>query len=156
GSSGSQQTQLLLQGAASAASLGIRRVIWPIRVGSVQRDFEPGADLDTLAAMIDRAVLAGRLASLDARVGSGDEPIEMTIETPLVDFSNAQLADLAGDLSVSLDACWWAHDRRVVPSAQVEYDYWSKLSVLQRAASGASFEVKSLNADSVLRDHPLR
>ncbi len=153
---GSMQTLLLLQAAACAASAGIRKIIWPIRIGGALHDFDPATDIDALATTIDRAVLAGRLATLDAGASGGldgdaeEMAHEMTIETPLIDFSNAQLADLAGDLSVSLDSCWWFHDRQVLASAEIEYQYWTKLSVLQSQAHGAAIEIKSATADELL------
>ncbi len=154
--SSAKHTQLILQGAYIAASLGIRRVVWPIRVGSVQRDFDPNADLDLVGSTIDRGVLAGRLATLDVQSDTRDEQLEISIEMPLVDFSNIQLADLAGDLSVSLSSCWWSHDRQVTPSAQGEYEYWSKRSVLGQGSAGASYEVKSFDAQRALHERPAR
>jgi 7-cyano-7-deazaguanine synthase in queuosine biosynthesis len=144
---GSMQTQLLLQSAAIAARAGIRKVIWPIRIGSAQQDFDP-TDIELLARTIDRTVLAGRIASLDS--SEAEEEVEISIETPLIDFSNAQLADLAGDLTVSLEACWWYHDRQVLPRAHAEFEYWTKLPVLQSALQGRTVEIKSAQPSDLL------
>lgn len=148
---GSQQSQMLLQSAAYASELGIRRLIWPARIGTASFDFDPARDLDRLASTIDRSVLIGRLATLDAGVAGNDEELrEVVIETPVVDFTNAQLADLAGDLSVPLDGCWWFHDRQVLPAAQAEYAFWSGLPVLGSRTSASSVEVKSARIDDLI------
>ena len=135
---GAMHSQMLMQAANYALSLGIRRVIWPTRVGSSLVDFDPTRDLERLASAIDRSVLIGRLATLDAGGEGADAELrELVIETPVVDFTNAQLADLAGDLSVPLGGCWWFHDRQVLPSAHAEFAYWSGLPVLGSRTSGS-------------------
>lgn len=147
----SMQSQMLLQSSAYASELGIRRLIWPARIGNASIDFDPARDLDRLASTIDRSVLIGRLATLDApNAGDEAELREVVIETPVVDFSNAQLADLAGDLSVPLDSCWWFHDRQVLPTAQSEYAFWSALPVLGSRSSGSSVEIKSARIDDLI------
>jgi len=148
---GAMHSQMLLQAANYASGFDIRRVIWPVRVASSSHDFEPARDLEKLAATIDRSVLAGRLATLDAGGGTGDAELrEVIIETPLVDFTNAQLADLAGDLSVPLDGCWWFHDRQILPAAHAEYTYWSGLPVLRSRSGSSSIEVKSARIDDLI------
>ncbi|MCA9303829.1 MAG: hypothetical protein KC996_06875 [Phycisphaerales bacterium] len=150
-SEGAQHSQMLLQAAGYANAIGIRRIVWPVRIGSALRDFEQARDLEQLANTIDRSVLAGRLATLDAGGGQADTELrEVLIETPVVDFSNIQLADLAGDLSVPLDGCWWFQDRQILPSAHAEYKYWAALPVLNARSSAGAVEIKSARVDDLI------
>lgn len=101
--------------AHGAVAHGHDRVIWPVHLGlptlqsgPIERthDDEPETDrpedLDALADLCDRAVLAARLASLDA-----DPRAQLTIDTPLIDLSDSQLGELALDLAVPVTTCWW-------------------------------------------------
>ena len=61
-------------------------------------------DLDRIAQAADRALLAGRLAGLDATLHASPG---VQVETPLLDLTDGQLADLAMDMDVPLETCWW-------------------------------------------------
>ncbi len=104
-------TQMLLAAAADAIERHIERVIWPIHSGAAGRASSGGTggsggggadpDLDTIADACDRALLVSQVANLDAPGGAG-----VRIETPYVDFTDAQLFELALDLDAPLDAFW--------------------------------------------------
>lgn len=122
---GSIQSQMLLQAAQIAIQSGIRRVVWPIRV--MRPSNEPTSDssvdpiIDEIARTIDRALLASRLASLDAPSASA---IDVVIETPFVDLSNAQMVDLVADMAIPVQSCWWYHGR-TLPDAQERFAFWA-------------------------------
>jgi len=85
--------------AHAAAVEGFSRVVWPATAGLGE-----GLDLDRLAAIVDRAMLCGRVVAIDAN-GHGQPAIH--IEAPYADLTDRQIADLALDLSVPLEGCWW-------------------------------------------------
>jgi len=86
-------THLLLAAAAEAARRGFRRVVWPVHLGGAA-DRE-AIDLHAVADACDRALLVGQLMAIDLRGGR-----EVRIETPYVDFTDVQMAELALDLDV--------------------------------------------------------
>jgi hypothetical protein len=118
---GTHQTRMLLDAATLAIELGIKRVIWPIRVADPSHTSDEAADLDHIATAIDRALLAARLATLDAQEHGG---IEVIIETPIVDLTNHELSDLAADLNVPINSCWWSD--ATLPDAQTHYNCWNQ------------------------------
>ncbi len=138
---GAIQSRMLLEAGQIALRAGIRRVVWPVRVMRPEMDVQMNTQMDGLvdqiAQAIDRAVLASRLASLDA---GEDTAVDVVIETPFVDLSNEQMLDLAGDLAIPLETCWWHHGR-TLPNAQERFDFWSKMS-LRSAGSGGQIEIK--------------
>ena len=90
--------RLLIDAAEIASELGIGRVVVPWQLGGD----DAGETLDEIGRAIDRAVLIGRACSVDA----GD-PGALVIDTPLVDLSDAQIADLTTDLDLPVERCWW-------------------------------------------------
>ena len=83
---GTIASALLLRAVIDGAARGCRAVVWPVVAGS---------DLDAMAEATERAMLVTRLVWLDeAAFGAG----AVTVETPLVDLTEAQVADLADDL----------------------------------------------------------
>jgi hypothetical protein len=99
----SEQSEALLRAAHEAASLGCRRIVW-----AVQYPYEGSEpNLDLIASTVDRAMLVSRLASLDVWDQAEVMVPEVRVETPFVDFSDEQLADLAVDLSVTIASAWW-------------------------------------------------
>jgi hypothetical protein len=92
-------SQLLLAAVQMADRAGCDAVLFPVRAADFGDAAEPSVGL--IAREVDRAVLVGRLASLDA-----DAP--RTVVTPLVDLDDEQLVDLARDLGVAAESCWWA------------------------------------------------
>tara|TARA_R110002096_G_scaffold173781_7_gene348832 strand:+ start:236081 stop:236788 length:708 start_codon:yes stop_codon:yes gene_type:complete len=119
---GVHQTRMLLDAATLAIQLGIKRVLWPIQI---DQSADPTESLNLIATAIDRAILAARLATLDAQSQGG---IEVTIETPLVDLTNQQLSDLAADLNIPLTTCWWTDT--TLPDAQEQYNRWAGQPVI--------------------------
>jgi len=120
---GAIQSRMLLEAAQIALRSGIRRVVWPVRVMRPECSDEMETMVDQIAQAIDRAVLASRLASLDAESSAA---VDVVIETPFVDLSNAQMFDLATDMGIPNETCWW-HNARTLPNAQYRYEYWAKL-----------------------------
>ncbi len=89
-------TQLLLEAATQAIRRGASRLIWPCCFD---------ADLDRISRASDKAMLLGRLLEMDLpSTGPGSS---FEIETPLIDLSDAQIADLARDLDAPLGGAWW-------------------------------------------------
>jgi len=117
-SSGEADSALLLRAGSIAAELGLRRVVWPARAG-VDRA-SGGIDVTAAARIVDRAVLVSRLIELDVE-GPG-----VSIETPFVDLADDQIAELAADLGVPMDAVWWASEPEGKPGAvaRQERDRW--------------------------------
>ncbi len=128
------QSRMLLEAAHLALRAGVRRVVWPVRVASPDRAQQVQELVDEIAAAADRALLASRLASLDA---TPQTAVEVVIETPFVDLSNAQIAELARDMALPLETCWW-HDARSLPGAERQRQFWSSAI----ARSGAQLEPK--------------
>lgn len=103
GPGGADQSRALLAAAHVASAAGRRRLVWGVQfpfAGS-----EP--DLDLVAGTVDRCLLVSRLASLDLWGDASARVPEVRIETPLVDLSDEQLADLATDLRVPWQTLWW-------------------------------------------------
>lgn len=127
-----RQDRLLVAAAHAALALNLDRVIWPIQPGGATSDAWP--DLDAVGSAVDRAMLVARLVGLTA---SDRGMLEFAIETPLVDLSDEQVADLAVDLAVPVELCWWWSAPSA--SANAESDRW--LTALERvgwrAATGS-------------------
>lgn len=96
---GQAESLALINAAYAAVRLGCDRVIYPVHACIGE-----SIDLDRMAAIADRAVLAARLCSLDAR---GHHTPGIRIETPYVDLTDLQLADLFLDADLSPQALWW-------------------------------------------------
>jgi len=71
--------------------------VWPVHVG---------ADLEGMDRALARARLVERLVNLDLPQEHEGEP-PLRIETPLLDLTDRQIAELAADLDAPLDVCWW-------------------------------------------------
>lgn len=124
GIDGQTESVLLVTAAYTAAQAGIRRVIWPIQART-----ESGlVDLEAAARAVDRALLAGRLATLDLEGVEGRHTVpEVRIETPLVDLSDTELADLAMDMAAPVRSCWWWGGQAAdLPVAEAEWDRWAE------------------------------
>ncbi len=94
-------TLSLLAGVEVARAMGCVRLIWPVQFHADKSSLP--AQLDRIAAAVDRALLVSRLGLLDGV----DAAEEITIETPLVDLTDRQIADLAVDLDAPAYLCWW-------------------------------------------------
>ncbi|MCC7390278.1 MAG: hypothetical protein IT431_16100 [Phycisphaerales bacterium] len=97
-SPGLVETLALLGALEVARAVGAPRVVWPIQYHT---DDQTIADrLDDIAAAADRALLVSRLSLLDFRE-------EIRVETPLVDLTDRQVADLVVDLDAPAYLSWW-------------------------------------------------
>ncbi len=121
---GVHQTRMLLDAATLAIELGIKRVVWPIMAITPTDPDDLSNKLDDIATAIDRALLTARLATLDAHAHGG---VEVVIETPLIDLTNKQLSDLAADLNVPINSCWWTDT--TLPDAQAHATCWTNQPV---------------------------
>lgn len=92
-------SDLLLAGVRLAARVGCDAVLFPVRAADLDGDMTVG----TVAREVDRAALIARLASLD-----NPDAAPCRVVTPLIDFDDEQLIDLARDLSVPTECCWWS------------------------------------------------
>ena len=126
GGSGSEwETQCLITTAFEAARAGISRLIWPATGGIGEH-----IDLDRVCEIQDKAILVSRLVGLDAP--NHGQP-GFTIETPYADLSDDRLADLALDLGVQMELCWW-HGKGAAMGAD-EAERWGR--ALAKAGAGA-------------------
>lgn len=99
---GAGETRLLLVAAQTAAQNGCSTLIWGRQLGGD----DPVQSIDLIGQSLDRATLISRLISLDLP-DSGS----LEIELPVIDMTDAQLAELALDLGVPLDTlAWWGSD----------------------------------------------
>lgn len=99
GPSGGLLSQLLLAAIPLALEAGCNSVLFPVRPDGVGDG--AGLDVAAVAREVDRAALVTRLAALDHA-----EPCE--IVTPMVDLTDRQVLDLAYDMGVSTEMCWWS------------------------------------------------
>lgn len=97
-------SHLLLAATELARQQSCDAVLFPVRAADWSDDGRP--EIEILAREIDRAVMVGRLAALDAHE---DAKSDASVQTPLVDLDDEQLVDLARDLAVPAEACWWAN-----------------------------------------------
>lgn len=95
-------TRILLEACEEAVRRHCWRVIWPV-VG--------GGSVTEMFAAAEQADLITRLVRLGGMAGAGpkDGP-DLRIELPLVDLTTDQVADLALDLDVPVESCWWARE----------------------------------------------
>ncbi|MHC4102168.1 MAG: 7-cyano-7-deazaguanine synthase [Planctomycetota bacterium] len=91
---GLAQASLLLRAAAAARRLACPRIIWPHQVGP---------DADAVGLAVERASLVSALAEIGGGQPAG---AELVIDLPLVDLTDAQLADLAEDGGAPMHAFW--------------------------------------------------
>lgn len=94
-------SDLLLAASRAATRAGCDAVLFPVRAADLRLDRTVA--IETVAREVDRAALVGRLAALDREDGSS-----CPVVTPLVDFDDEQLIDLARDLAVPVESCWWS------------------------------------------------
>lgn len=121
----SQLSGLLLAAVRLAAREGCDAVLFPVRA----MDWCDAVDATAVAREIDRAELVGRLASLDA-------PSGVSVITPVVDLDDEQTLDLARDLGVPAECCWWSGGG-ADPAAREAASRWRGLGSLAVASGGA-------------------
>jgi hypothetical protein len=115
-------TGQLLGAAYLGARLGCAKVVWPISAGAGE-----DLDLDVMAHAANTALLVSRLAALNAD-HHGVPGIQVV--TPLLDLNDAQAIELAYDMSVPVETCWWWG------SGQAEEDRWRAAFERLRATPG--------------------
>lgn len=118
-----RETLELLAAAELAVRKGCDTVVWPVQcVGpSPDRD-EDGLDLDWIARAADKAVLVSRLVATDA---DAHHKPGIRIETPYLDVTDHQLADLAAEMELPMRTCWWwSITRRDGEQAMAERERW--------------------------------
>lgn len=119
--SGNTLSKMLLLAGSDAIKRGLARMIWPVHLGGPGGGGEHLADhaagLDAIAEVCDRAVAAARLLSLDAG------PEGFSIQTPFVDFTDAQIADLASDVDLPLEQAFLGSADGI---GGAEYRRWSR------------------------------
>jgi len=97
---GEQESRDLLGAAYVGAKHSCTRIFWPVSAAAGE-----GLDLDRIAEAHDRAILVSRLAALDA---AHHGVPGLRIDTPYLDLSDRQVADLAVDMDLPLDQSgWW-------------------------------------------------
>lgn len=115
-------THMLTTAAYQAIELGLRRVIWPLRIPEDHPD-----RINHIGTALDRAMLISRLVSLDA---AAETSPEVQIETPFIDLTDIQILDLARDMALPLETCWWAQAQSI-PSAQHRAQRWQQVDQRQ-------------------------
>ncbi len=107
-SSGHRRTRYLTEAVHQALSNGYAALVCPWQAGTFDPEKPTSIDdvpgVESLARELDRALLVSRLVTLDA-VEHGVSVFE--IQTPLMDLSDAQVAEMALDLDVPIWRAWW-------------------------------------------------
>jgi hypothetical protein len=116
---GQLQSRILTEAAYLALSVGIKKVVWPIRIPTDHPD-----RIQAIGDTIDRAMLIARLVTLDATT---DTAPEVSIDTPFVDLNDDQIFELARDMPVPLETCWWNAAPTLAAAQQRKAD-WNALT----------------------------
>src|SRR6185295_51081 len=99
------ETMSLFGVVSQAARKGCSNIVWPVQgfhpledpAVHDRADDLRGLDLDLIARSTDKAILVGRLVSLDVHE-HGQAWVK--VETPFVDLKDRQIADLAAEMEV--------------------------------------------------------
>lgn len=109
----------LVKASVAAIERGCSSVVWPTHSSHAQ-----APELDEVSRAVDRALLVGRLIALDADQHGCPG---FHIETPTVDLSDRQIADLVLDMDLPVRLCWWWHaemGRDGVAEFRREHERW--------------------------------
>lgn len=130
---GARRTRYLTEAVHHAMANGYGVLSCPWQAGAFDAEKPLGIDevptVENLARELDRALLVSRLVTLDASEhGVG----VFEVQTPVMDLSDAQVAELALDLDVPIWRAWWwevvagkrAKDPAVGDRANVLRDRW--------------------------------
>lgn len=143
------EAAMLLAALATAAESKRARVLWPKHVSG---------DLDAMLDASDRALLVQRIGLIEL----GDsEQLDVHIDSPLLDLTDRQIAELAVDLEAPLWSCWWALPAAAdIPEAQTERRRWAELlrdcggeRLLTRSKPAASPEPERFQAGGEPESH---
>ena len=118
-----QESRSLLVATQLAAKKACDNLVWPLQCAgpATDRD-EDGLDLDWIARAADKAVLVSRLVAVDA---DAHHKPGIRIDTPYLDVTDHQLADLAAEMELPMRACWWwTASRRDGEFAVAERERW--------------------------------
>lgn len=113
------ESTMLVHAVYAAAHRGCPAVFWPAHAPGSNQSPDADPDLNTIARIIDKALLVGRLCALDAE--HHNIPA-IRVEAPYADLNTEQIADLARDLEVKLSLCWWWED----PAGAAEKARWTQ------------------------------
>ncbi|MEM9372081.1 MAG: hypothetical protein AAGA55_00420 [Planctomycetota bacterium] len=116
-------SQLLMAAVRLAHETGCDAVLFPVRPDSITDEGHP--PVEEIAREVDRAALITRLAALDY-----ERPC--AVLTPLVDLTDLQVLDLAYDMAVSTEGCWWA-GVQADPAAASAGERWTRRPAPARA-----------------------
>lgn len=116
---GQLQSRILTEAAYLALNSGIKKVVWPIRVPTDHPN-----RIEAIGDTIDRAMLIARLVSLDVTTQTAPE---VAIDTPFVDLNDDQVFELARDMPIPLETCWW-NAAPTLPAAQQRKADWNALT----------------------------
>lgn len=99
-------SRVLMDACTDAAAESRTEILWPAQFAAARRSgpHQPPVDLDLVTRAVDRALLVTRLMSLDAGVHGLPA---LHIETPYVDLTDRQIADLVVDVGAPVPCCWW-------------------------------------------------
>jgi hypothetical protein len=128
-SPGEAEAHRLLAVAYAAATSGRERVVWPVTGAAAD-----SLNLDRIAEINDRALLAARLAALDARHHGAPG---LRIEVPYADLTDRQVADLVLDLDLPVELCWWWKGEGSAEADRERRRWLSALEAVGWSRSGA-------------------
>lgn len=130
---GPRRTRYLTEAVHHAMASGYATLVCPWQAGGFDPDKPMEADeapsVENLARELDRALLVSRLVTLDATEhGVG----VFEVQTPLMDLSDVQVAEMALDLDVPIWRAWWweaaagkrARDPSIAERANACRDRW--------------------------------
>lgn len=115
----------LLAAVEVARANSCARIVWPSHAHATDDSLE--SDIERIANAVDRALLVERLAGLESDVIGTAAAAEIAIETPLVDLTDSQLAELVVDLDAPAYLCWWwrpVTDPAAERTAAAERETW--------------------------------
>lgn len=115
---GQHQTRLLTEAAYLAMRAGLRKLVWPIRIPDDHPD-----RVGAIATTLDRALLVARTVSLDASTQTAPD---ITIDTPFIDLTTEQITDLARDMALPTETCWW-NSTNPHPIADQQREQWAAI-----------------------------
>lgn len=118
--------RMALEAVDAARAKRCGRVVWAIENPAAREPDDVSSD--NVARVLDRCFLAERLAINEL----GSSP---RIEAPHADLCDGQLADLALELAIPLESCWWwgetGHPERSRWLDALEAHGWSRSAVGQ-------------------------
>lgn len=107
-STGHRRTRYLMEAVQVALTHECTTLICPWQAEGLDPESDRGPDalpsVDALARELDRALLVSRLVTLDA----GEHGVGVfEVQSPLMDLSDRQVAEMALDLDVPIWRAWW-------------------------------------------------